>query len=158
MAKDFRDITLALAGICQASRLVQQIAYQGNANENDVEVMVNSVFNLNPTSTLDVYGNQISHLKLGFQTLKAIHQAVRREKLTLELMTYQQGLINLERLINRNDDYSSHLSQKNFSIRSPKKVILNLCLKVYLMHLRAFMLMPLALLALAFRFMALLIF
>lgn len=112
MAKDFRDITLALAGICQASRLVQQIAYQGSANENDVEVMVNSVFNLNPTSTLDVYGNQISHLKLGFQTLKAIHQAVRREKLTLELMTYQQGLINLERLINRNDDYSSHLSQK----------------------------------------------
>ena len=50
---------------------------------------------------LDVYGNQISHLKLGFQTIKAIHQAVRREKLTFELMTYQQGLINLERIINK---------------------------------------------------------
>ncbi|EMH0134653.1 TPA: high frequency lysogenization protein HflD [Proteus mirabilis] len=112
MAKDFRDITLALAGICQASRLVQQIAYQGNADEKDVEVMINSIFNINPTSTLDVYGNQISHLKLGFQTIKAIHQAVRREKLTFELMTYQQGLINLERIINKNNDYSSHLSQK----------------------------------------------
>ncbi|MGU0056681.1 DUF489 family protein [Enterobacter hormaechei] len=27
-------------------------------------------------------------------------------------MTYQQGLINLERIINKNNDYSSHLSQK----------------------------------------------
>ncbi|MFN6886578.1 DUF489 family protein, partial [Proteus mirabilis] len=44
--------------------------------------------------------------------IKAIHQAVRREKLTFELMTYQQGLINLERIINKNNDYSSHLSQK----------------------------------------------
>ncbi|MDM3689620.1 DUF489 family protein [Proteus mirabilis] len=51
MSKDFRDITLELAGICQASRLVQQIAYQGNAYEKDVEVMVNSIFNINPTST-----------------------------------------------------------------------------------------------------------
>ena len=63
MAKDFLDFSLPLAGISQAIRLVQQIAYQGNADEKDVEVMVNSIFNINPTSTLDVYGNQKSEAK-----------------------------------------------------------------------------------------------
>lgn len=29
MAKNYYDITLALAGICQAARLVQQLAHQG---------------------------------------------------------------------------------------------------------------------------------
>ncbi|PLL40327.1 lysogenization regulator HflD, partial [Klebsiella pneumoniae] len=29
MAKNYYDITLALAGVCQAARLVQQLAHQG---------------------------------------------------------------------------------------------------------------------------------
>ncbi|MDU4545001.1 MAG: DUF489 family protein, partial [Klebsiella michiganensis] len=29
MAKNYYDITLALAGVCQAARLVQELAHQG---------------------------------------------------------------------------------------------------------------------------------
>nr|WP_284142072.1 DUF489 family protein [Escherichia coli] len=32
MAKNYYDITLALAGICQSARLVQQLAHQGHCD------------------------------------------------------------------------------------------------------------------------------
>ncbi|HHL3215561.1 TPA: DUF489 family protein, partial [Providencia stuartii] len=65
MAKNYRDITLALAGICQASYMVQKLAQEGSCNDHDLEVMVNSLTNMNPSSTIDVYGNDPVNLKTG---------------------------------------------------------------------------------------------
>ncbi|MGJ7385218.1 DUF489 family protein, partial [Morganella morganii] len=55
MAKNYEDITLALAGICQAARLVQQLAHEGQTDNDAVDVMINSIINNNPSSVLNVY-------------------------------------------------------------------------------------------------------
>ncbi|VFS19536.1 High frequency lysogenization protein hflD [Enterobacter cancerogenus] len=52
MAKNYYDITLALAGICQSARLVQQLAHQGHCDADALHVSLNSVIDLNPGSTL----------------------------------------------------------------------------------------------------------
>ncbi|MCP5738100.1 DUF489 family protein, partial [Klebsiella pneumoniae] len=46
MAKNYYDITLALAGICQSARLVQQLAHQGHCDADAVHVSLNSVIDL----------------------------------------------------------------------------------------------------------------
>jgi CII-binding regulator of phage lambda lysogenization HflD len=51
VAKNY-DITLALAGICQSARLVQQLAHQGHCDADALHVSLNSVIDLNPGSTL----------------------------------------------------------------------------------------------------------
>ena len=57
MAKNYYDITLALAGICQSAHLVQQLAHQGQCQPDALNVSLRSVIDLNPGSTLAVFGN-----------------------------------------------------------------------------------------------------
>lgn len=52
MAKNYYDITLALSGICQSARLVQQLAHQGHCDADALHVSLNSVIDMNPSSTL----------------------------------------------------------------------------------------------------------
>ena len=52
MAKNYYDITLALAGICQSARLVQQLAHQGHCDADALHVSLNSIIDMNPSSTL----------------------------------------------------------------------------------------------------------
>ena len=62
MAKNYYDITLALAGICQSARLVQQLAHQGHCDADALHVSLNSIIDMNPSSTLAVFGGSEANL------------------------------------------------------------------------------------------------
>lgn len=78
MAKNYYDITLALAGICQAARLVQQLAHEGNCAQQEMSVSLRSLLEMNPASTLAVYGNNEANLKMGLETLLGVLNANRQ--------------------------------------------------------------------------------
>ena len=50
VAKNYYDITLALAGVCQAARLVQELAHQGHCDSDALHVSLNSIIDLDPDS------------------------------------------------------------------------------------------------------------
>ena len=54
MAKNYYDITLALAGICQSARLVQQLAHQGHCDADALHVSLNSIIDMNPLSLIHI--------------------------------------------------------------------------------------------------------
>lgn len=97
MAKNDYDITLALAGICQSARLVQQLAHQGHCDTDALLVSLTSVIDQNPASTLAVFGHQEANLKLGLETLLGVFNAASRQGMTAELTRYTLSLIVLER-------------------------------------------------------------
>ncbi|BDH46244.1 high frequency lysogenization protein HflD [Salmonella enterica subsp. enterica serovar Choleraesuis] len=97
MAKNDYDITLALAGICQASQLVQQLAHQGHCDTDALLVTLNSVIDQNPDSTLAVFGGKEANLKLGLETLLAVFNSGGRQGLAGELTRYTLSLMVLER-------------------------------------------------------------
>ena len=97
MAKNYYDITLALAGICQSARLAQQLAHQGHCDTDALHVSLNSVIDLNPGSTLAVYGGSEANLKLGLETLLGVLNASNRQGLNAELTRYTLSLMVLER-------------------------------------------------------------
>lgn len=111
MSKNFYDITLAFAGICQACHLVQQIAHNGKIDDNATEVMINSTLNINPTSTLDVYGNSEANLRVGLNTLLAILAASNNTRYS-NLTRYLLSLIGLERRLRKNPSASNELRQR----------------------------------------------
>ncbi|SUC47472.1 High frequency lysogenization protein HflD [Providencia stuartii] len=111
--KNYRDITLALAGICQASYMVQKLAQEGSCNDHDLEVMVNSLTNMNPSSTIDVYGNDPVNLKTGLGAmLGMLSGGNNASALSAEVTRYMLSIIVLERRLNKNQQAMDKLGQR----------------------------------------------
>lgn len=94
------DRILALAGIFQASALVQQVARAGNVDLEPFEASINSVFKIDADCTADVYdgGRSLCH---GLAIL--CHQLGRQDR-DAELTRYAVTLVFLERkLVSRRD-------------------------------------------------------
>lgn len=113
MAKNYFDITLALAGISQSARLVQQLAHQSQCDELPLRVSLQSLLDLNPPSVRAVYGDNPTHLRMGLETLQGgVLNASSREGLGAELTRYTLGLMVLERKLNCNRGAQEELSRR----------------------------------------------
>ncbi|MBA6390830.1 high frequency lysogenization protein HflD [Colwellia sp. BRX10-3] len=98
--------TITMAAICQASVLVQKIARTGSVDEAELAIMLNSIMVTSPVSILEVYSNDIAHLKSGLKAL--IEQLGNQTKdKDPELTRYVVSLLGLERrLANKRDQLS----------------------------------------------------
>lgn len=112
MAKNYYEITLALAGICQAAHLVQQLAHQGQCQPDALNVSLRSVIDLNPGSTLAVFGNDEANLRLGLETLMAVLNSSSRQGMGAELTRYTLSMMVLERKLSGNKSALDTLAQR----------------------------------------------
>ncbi|AFJ47461.1 high frequency lysogenization protein HflD [Shimwellia blattae] len=112
MAKNYYDITLALAGICQSARLVQQLAHQGHCDTDALHTMLNSVIDLNPASALGVYGGREANLRTGLETLLGVLNASQRQGAGAELTRYTLSLMVLERKLSARKEALDTLGQR----------------------------------------------
>ena len=108
MSYTLRDKTIALCGIFQATRLVQQVARTGMCDQAPFEASIKSIFKLDSASPEDIYDNSANVL-LGARTLLAQlgpnkpENSADRAK-DIEVTKYSIGVMVLERkLIKRND-------------------------------------------------------
>ncbi|MDG2940793.1 high frequency lysogenization protein HflD [Exercitatus varius] len=69
MASDYFDIAIALAGVCQAAKLVQQFAHSGEADLNALETSLYSLLQTEPDNITAVYRGSLANIKLGLETL-----------------------------------------------------------------------------------------
>lgn len=111
MAKNYYDITLALAGMCQSARLVQQLAHEGQCAQDEMSTSLRSLLEMNPASTLAVYGNNEANLKMGLETLLSVLNA-NRQGLGAELTRYVLSMMVLERKINANKTAMNQLGER----------------------------------------------
>jgi len=99
MHADFRDRCIALAGLFQSVRLVQQTAHGERRDAAATAACLGSIFNTDPETTLGVYG-EAAALQTGFETLlgQLGSDSGRRD---MELTGYAITLLHLERKLNR---------------------------------------------------------
>ncbi|WP_312183095.1 high frequency lysogenization protein HflD [Pantoea sp. CTOTU46764] len=112
MAKNYYEITLALAGVCQAAHVVQQLAQQGHCNTAALNVSLRSLIDLNPGSTLAVFGNDEANLKVGLETLMAVLNSSNRQGASAELTRYTLSMMVLERKLHGNKTAMNTLAQR----------------------------------------------
>ncbi len=98
MASDLKGQTVALAAMFQFSACVEQLAKTGHVNQKDFEVSVNSLFNQNPTNTLDVYGG-IEQLETGLTFL--IANLSRSPKRSSDCIRYVMGILHLQKQLSK---------------------------------------------------------
>lgn len=110
MKRSLKEQTLALSGVFQAARLVQQIAHTGRCAESSFQASLRSLFQTNPESTLAVYG-ELSDLSEGLSTLASVFSDQSKPK-DMEVLKYALSLVHLEAKLNRNSDMMNILGSR----------------------------------------------
>ncbi|MGB5439476.1 MAG: high frequency lysogenization protein HflD [Gammaproteobacteria bacterium] len=99
MSKSVYSRTLALAGIFQAARLVQQTARGEPRDSESTAASLNSIFNIDPANIEDVYGG-ITGIGTGLEVLVRQLGNVDNSR-DIELTRYAVTLIHLENRLKR---------------------------------------------------------
>ena len=94
----FTEKTIALAGVFQAAALANQIAIKGIVDEHDLKTAIQSILNLQPASTLDVFGNY-ENLRTGLYTL--IAQLNDGQQRDMNVARYVISLLHLQRKLSK---------------------------------------------------------
>ncbi len=93
---------IALAGVAQAARIVDQVARTGTWPEPFLEASIQSLFAFDAPDVESVYGN-LQGVKLGLQNLAAC-LATQGDESTAGTMRYLMAILKLEREFARRDD------------------------------------------------------
>lgn len=111
MSHSLENQTLAFAGICQAARLVQQVAREGRIDDKDVLAKtLNSILVTDAEQSADIYGGH-ENLRLGYQTLIEQLNGDSSKK-DAELTRYLVGVVALERKLAKRRDLMSMLGER----------------------------------------------
>jgi len=109
MSHSFSDTTLALAGIIQATKLVQEIAYHGAADQAVFEICIRSLFETSPKDTASIYGGA-NGVRKGL-VLLAEQLGDKQHKRDMELTKYVISVMHLERKLVGKPDMLKVLAQ-----------------------------------------------
>ena len=101
---------LALAGVCQAAALVQQLARRGAAENEAIEASLSSILVTDPETPQQVFG-QLSNLKTGYTTLAAQLSDKQATKDT-ELTRYIASILGLERKLAKKPKAMQELGER----------------------------------------------
>lgn len=96
-----RDRILALAGVFQAIRLVQQLAREGRADPAALAVSINSVLEIDSATTDDIYGGPHG-VTLGLQLLRDKLRG-HADPNDMEMARYVINVLQLERRLSGNN-------------------------------------------------------
>lgn len=103
MNTEYYNKTIALAGIHQALLQVQNIAWNNQFSESDIDTCLASVFQRDPNTYMDVYGSA-ANIKSGLLGLKTSFtnkhdkQALERAKYMVSLMVLSKNILNNKEL------------------------------------------------------------
>ncbi len=101
MRNKWEDISLALAGIFQATALVEQLAKTGYLPSDAYRCSIESLFEMDPPDTRSVYGD-LSNLQLGLEVLRDTLEAKSQKH--REALRYTLGILHLQRKLSGRKD------------------------------------------------------
>lgn len=102
MARPLVEQVIALAGVAQATRLVDQAARTGSADPQALETAIRSLFEFNPANTEAVYGS-LDQLKPGLESLRDL-LGQPGDSSAQAMARYLSGLLYLERKLSSQPD------------------------------------------------------
>lgn len=107
MKSTIRDRSIALAGMFQAVRLVQQTARGERRDAAATAVSISSILNTDPATTLDVYGDSCALIP----GLEIVLSQLGNKERDMELTGHIITLMHLERKLTRESDLMKKLTR-----------------------------------------------
>lgn len=106
----FIDQTIALAGLAQSIRIVQNIAWKGSTSDTDFKALVASLLRIDAGSAIDVYGGSFE-VSTGLRILKQQLDTTSRNK-DPEFVSMAINVITLQKQLESNLSVMDQLSSK----------------------------------------------
>jgi len=104
------DRTLALAGIYQSVKLVQEIARNGSVSDVHISSLLETLFRFDVNTVTDVYGDT-STVKKGLQML-VDQLSGKKDSTDMEITRYAIQLLNLEKALKKSPKIMQELSDQ----------------------------------------------
>ncbi len=106
MSKNWNDLSIALAGLFQATGLVEQLAKTGYVPTDTYKCSIESLFVLSPENTLAVYGNDLANLHFGLTILRDVLQqaSLGQQHKHADALRYSLGILHLQKKLNGRKD------------------------------------------------------
>ncbi|OOF70331.1 high frequency lysogenization protein HflD [Rodentibacter caecimuris] len=104
----YRDIVLALAGVCQSAQIIHHLATNGNADDSSLKATLSTLLQTQPENTLAVFGGDIQNLRLGLSTLINQLSSPNNQHIT----RYWLSLLALEVKLNKKTDAKNELARR----------------------------------------------
>lgn len=108
MAYTVYDRTIAFASICQAVKLVQEVAKNGSCDNDILAATLNSIVETTPNNTIAVYGNE-ENLRMG---LESMVRDIDNSTSGSEITRYLVSVMALERKLESRRDSMSQLGDR----------------------------------------------
>lgn len=105
---NFESRTCAFAGVFRAASLVNTLANKGTLSEEDLSISVKSIFETDPSETIQVFGN-INNLSLGFKTMSMQLGKDSRHR-NMDIARYIISMLFLERRLMKSPEMLQTLS------------------------------------------------
>jgi len=99
---------IPLAAMFQAGYLINDIAYHGNSNQQAFDTCINSILIIDSETVLDVYGDNIQNLKVGFDLLAHMFNKENKQR-DMDIARYVLGIVHLEKKLRKNKDIENKL-------------------------------------------------
>lgn len=101
MNTEYINKTIALAGLHESLLQVQNIAWENQYNEPEIDVCLSSLFQRDPDSYIDVFGGSALNIRNGLEALKNSF-INKHDKHALERARYMLNLMMLSKFIKDN--------------------------------------------------------
>jgi len=111
---------IALAGIFQATRLVQQVATTNSVDQTAFETSLKSILEVEPPNTLAIYGGNTAGLTLGLKLLQE-QFGEETDKRDMELTKYIVTIMHLTGKLTKNRQMLATLSDGIERVRAQTK-------------------------------------
>lgn len=106
-----KEQTITLAAVCQVAYWVQKLSRTGKIDELELTILLKSIMNTSPSSTLAVYGDDLSNLKIGLEALIQ-HLGNESKNKDPELTRYVVSLLGLERRLSKKNKNMALLGER----------------------------------------------
>lgn len=110
MKPSWKDTTIALAGVLQATTQVEQLAKTGYVNTEQFETAVGSLFATSPDTTIDVYG-KLANIQSGLETFEDMLSNYRKAS-SSDAFRYALGVLHLQKRLSYKDDNLALIAQR----------------------------------------------
>lgn len=113
-----KELTITFAAICQVAHLVQQVSRNGQVDDNELAILLNSIITTSPDDTLAVYGGELANVKQGLELLinhlgdSKSENGKKSNVKDPEFTRYIISLINLERRLTKQPKQLSLLGER----------------------------------------------
>jgi len=113
-----KDQTITFAVICQIAHLVQQVSRNGQVDDSELAMLLNSIITTSPENTLAVYGGELANVKQGLELLinhlgdSSSSNGKQNKVKDPEFTRYIISLINLERRLTKQPKKLTQLGER----------------------------------------------